>query len=242
MLAVFKYPGCRRFTFAGLLLGLFLWGCNTPEEKSVENQRSGGHSQVAYPEFPSIETSDVYAYVCGDSFRFTAYVTRDSSWLFLPDTALKLKPQRSASGARFASDSYFYWSKDDSALLQLPEQSLRSCRSESQERSWQAAKIRGVDFRALGQEPGWYLEITNGEQIKYVGNYGQDTVYTPVPDPQIDKRQGQTIYRAETKAHNLTLEISDSSCTDSMSGFEFPSTVSITVNGETYRGCGRSLR
>lgn len=241
MLTVFRYSNCLRFIFAGLLFGLFFWGCNTPGKKPG-NGKKNKSSEVTNPEFPSIETADVDAYVCGDSLRFTAHVTRDSSWLFLPDTALKLIPQRSASGARFVSGSYFYWSKGDSALLQIPGQTLRSCRTIPREKSWQAAKIRGVNFRALGQEPGWYLEITEGEQIKYVGNYGQDTVFTPVPNPEIDNQKGQTVYQAETETHSLTVEISDSSCTDSMSGFEFPSTVSVTLDGQTYRGCGRSLR
>lgn len=30
---------------------------------------------------------------------------------------------------------------------------------------WHAAKLRGVSFRAIGQEPGWLLEISNGEKI-----------------------------------------------------------------------------
>ena len=29
---------------------------------------------------------------------------------------------------------------------------------------WHAAKLRGVAFRARGQEPGWLLEIINGNQ------------------------------------------------------------------------------
>ncbi len=30
---------------------------------------------------------------------------------------------------------------------------------------WHAAKLRGVAFRAIGQEPGWLLEMTTGEKI-----------------------------------------------------------------------------
>lgn len=240
MIRINRYVSRLQFSVAVLLMGLLFWGCSGAEE-SGDNQETE-LSQFTYPEFPSVNTDEVYAYICGDSLRFSAHVTKDSSWLFLPDTALKVKPQRSASGARFASGPYFYWSKGDSALLQIPEQPLRSCWTEPQEKSWQAAKIRGVDFRALGQEPGWYLEITDGKQIQYVGNYGQDTVYTSVPDHQGDEQQGKTVYHAESGAHSLLVEISDKPCTDSMSGFDFPSTVSVTVDGETYRGCGRSLR
>ena len=33
---------------------------------------------------------------------------------------------------------------------------------------WHKAKLRGVAFRAIGQEPGWLLEITNGKEIVLV--------------------------------------------------------------------------
>lgn len=241
MIRIKQYVPRLQLSAAMLLAGFLLWGCNAPEDKSIDNQKAEP-SPFIFPEFPSVETDDVYAYVCGDSLQFTAHVTRDSSWLFLPDTALKVTPRRSASGVRFASGPYFYWSKGDSALLQLPDQALRSCWTIPQEKSWQAAKIRGVDFRALGQEPGWHLEITDGKQFKYVGNYGQDTVETRVPEPQVDEQQGQKVYQAKTEAHTLTVEISDEPCSDVMSGFEFPLTVTVSVDGETYWGCGRNLR
>jgi hypothetical protein len=37
---------------------------------------------------------------------------------------------------------------------------------------WHAAKLRGVAFRAIGQEPGWLLEMTTGEKILGAGNWG----------------------------------------------------------------------
>ncbi len=37
---------------------------------------------------------------------------------------------------------------------------------------WHRAKLRGVAFRAIGQEPGWLLEITNGTEILLVTDYG----------------------------------------------------------------------
>ena len=37
---------------------------------------------------------------------------------------------------------------------------------------WHEAKLRGVLFRAIGQEPGWLLEITDGSEILLVTGYG----------------------------------------------------------------------
>lgn len=220
-----------------LILGLF-WGCSAEQDESSINMQEE-RTQESVPDFSSVSTDNVFVYRCGDSLQITAHVTQDSSWLFLPDTTIKVLPVESGSGARFEGSSYIYWKKGNEALLQKPAGPLMSCKAIPQKRSWKAAKLRGVDFRALGQEPGWILEITEGEQIKYVGNYGEDTVRVPAVDPQ--KEEQRTFYQAKTEDHKLEVEVIDKRCTDSMSGFVHPYTVSITVNGETYNGCGRNL-
>ncbi len=218
---------------------LLVLGCASEQESPSELQKSQ-QKQVTLPDFSSINTKDVFVYNCGDSLQFTAHVTNDSTWLFLPDTALKVSPVPAGSGAKYQGSRYIYWSKGNEAILQEPTGPFMTCTTSPKEKSWQAARIRGVDFRALGQEPGWHLEITEGKQIRYVGSYGQDTVFTPVPNSK-QTVAGQTVYEAQTEAHSLRIEISDELCTDSMSGFQFPFKVTITVDGETYRGCGRTL-
>lgn len=77
------------------------------------------------------------------------------------------------------------------------------------------------------------------KRIKYVGNYGQDTVI--VSSSGSENEQQRTFYRGETEDHALEVEIIDEPCTDSMNGLEHPFTVSIAIDGETYNGCGRNL-
>lgn len=225
--------------FTVLLICILGYGCSTGQKKrsAVESSQP---ALVELPDFSSVNTDNVFAYECGDSLQFSAHVTKDSTWLFLPDTTLKVLPVKSGSGARFQAHSYLYWSKGDEALLQLPQGSLMSCKSIPQEKSWAAARIRGVDFRAIGQEPGWLLEITKRKQIKYIGNYGEDTLVTQYPKPRTDRPQ-RTIYNTETGGHSLQVEITNEPCTDGMSGFGFPATVTVTLDGETYKGCGRTL-
>lgn len=222
----------------GFLSLILLLGCSLEQDSSVTSEEE--ISEKALPDFSSIQTENVFVYNCADTLQFTAHVTKDSTWLFLSDTTLKVLPVSSGSGARYEGHLHLFWSKEQEAILQKPQGSFMICQTIPQEKSWQAAKLRGVDFRAVGQEPGWHLEISNGEQIRYIGNYGQDTVTTAVPHPQAEE-QG-TVYRAETEGYELEVEISDEFCTDSMSGFEFPFTVSVTIDGKTLKGCGRNLR
>jgi len=215
-----------------------MWGCSG-QPKSKQKPEPVTQELLNLPDFSSINTSDVYAYTCGDSLQFSVHVTKDSTWLFLPDTTLKALRVKAGSGAKYEGARYIYWSKGNQAILQRPTGSFLTCKTVPKEKAWAAAKIRGVDFRALGQEPGWILEITKDKKLRYVGNYGKDTVVTATPKPVTT--DSEIMYQARTDAHKLKVEITDKPCTDSMSGFRFPKSVAVTLDGKTYHGCGRSL-
>ena len=59
---------------------------------------------------------------------------------------------------------------------------------------WHAAKLRGVAFRAIGQEPGWLLEITNGEEILLVTDYGSNQSSMPYVEPVVYQEERRTQY------------------------------------------------
>ncbi len=100
---------------------------------------------------------------------------------------------------------------------------------------------RDRDFRALGQEPGWELEIHQGAEMRLTYDYGQGTAVTPTSRIQVDANTGTRTYHAVTKANDLRVVIVPVGCTDSMSGRPFPATVSVTLNGRSFRGCGGEL-
>jgi len=103
---------------------------------------------------------------------------------------------------------------------------------------WHAAKLRGVAFRAIGQEPGWLLEITNGEEILLVTDYGKSKRSMPWVEPQEDKAARKTVFLVNDTTRVL---IEGKPCTDSMSGEAFVVTVTMTLGEKTLHGCGRAL-
>jgi len=103
---------------------------------------------------------------------------------------------------------------------------------------WHAAKLRGVAFRAIGQEPGWLLEITNGEAILVVTDYGQKSQKFPYVDPQENPVARQTVYQLDA-GHSVLIE--GKPCMDSMSGATFEVTVTLILGNKSYSGCGRAL-
>jgi len=100
---------------------------------------------------------------------------------------------------------------------------------------------RDRDFRAVGQEPGWQLEIRQGAEMRFTYDYGKGTAITPASRAQVDSSTGTRTYHAVAEANDLRVEIVPVSCADSMSGRQFQATVSVTLNGKTFRGCGEEL-
>ena len=103
---------------------------------------------------------------------------------------------------------------------------------------WHEAKLRGVAFRAIGQEPGWLLEIKNGEEILVVTNYGQNRNLFPYVDPREDKAARKTVFQVDADSSVL---IEGKPCRDSMSGESFDTTVTVTLGEQVFKGCGRAL-
>jgi len=104
---------------------------------------------------------------------------------------------------------------------------------------WLDARTRGVDFRAVGQEPGWFAEI-DGQSLRLVYDYGERETVTSVAAAGID--QGRTLYRSTTANPPVVVAIEDRRCGDAMSGQPFPSTVVVTIGARALHGCGRALR
>jgi uncharacterized membrane protein len=111
---------------------------------------------------------------------------------------------------------------------------------ENSEVVWLEARDRGVEFRAVGQEPGWVVEI-GSEQLTVLANYASDTLVADVPVPVVDSTTWTTSYRVRADSVDVRVDIRDDPCADTMSGERFTATVTLVLNGTVLHGCGRSL-
>ena len=96
-----------------------------------------------------------------------------------------------------------------------------------------------MNFRAIGQEPGWSLEIHHDGNMLLIADYGTRRILLPTPEPE-PTEEGER-YVVENEAHRLEVNISLDHCTDSMSGAAFSNTVTLVLDGREYRGCGEAL-
>ncbi len=95
--------------------------------------------------------------------------------------------------------------------------------------------MRGVDLRAVGNEPGWLLELDHERGMLVLLNYGETILKTLPPRLKIYPMQ------IRTETHRIEIITEDKGCRDVMSGEYSPLTVTMTVNGTPYSGCGRHL-
>jgi len=132
-----------------------------------------------------------------------------------------------------------FWSKGDTATLDLGSRILGSCRLNPARAPWEEARRRGVHFRAVGQEPGWYLEIQHGRQILFVSAYGNHRVLLPTPEPELDAELAS--YRVSADGHDMEIDVTVEYCQDSMSGEVYDNSVRLRLDGKEYLGCGLVL-
>ena len=93
----------------------------------------------------------------------------------------------------------------------------------------------GEPYRAIGNEPFWSLDISNGEMtFKNADGYAaSDSNFALTRDPRLgDVYQGQRI-RAT---------ILDRECSDGMSDRTYPDTVTVEIGTQVWRGCGAPVR
>lgn len=100
--------------------------------------------------------------------------------------------------------------------------------------------MRGVRFRASGNEPGWYVEVYP-DRTEIVADYGEVRLDIPasVDDTQLHS-EGGAVFSAD--GHRVMLRAVREACVDRMAGHAYPETVRLTIGERSYSGCGLSYR
>ena len=216
-----------------IIVVMLLSGCTSKTTVDHANRLNNPHI--------ARKTPKTFVYDCNNTFSFVARVNGDMVWLFLPYETLRLTREPSASGEKFSDSQTLFWVKGDAALLEYNDTTYRKCSNNRKKAIWEHAKLNGVDFRAVGNEPGWYMEIRNADSILFVGDYGNSRYVFKTPQPVTDQNERKTIYRTKADGKDLTVVIEGRQCTDSMSGDAFEATVWVQLDQKHYQGCGRAL-
>lgn len=224
-----------RTALVAVLLPGFLVGCAALEPTSTVTTTDEDASAAT-------EGDDPFArvYTCPDGFRFSARAGADEAHLDLGTRRLTLAREPSASGARYTNGEALFQTRNGEATLEVDASIRSGCRGRDAADPWQAAALRGVDLRAHGQEPGWSVEVVQGEWLRVV-KAGEDRMRV-APGPARERTgSGATVYTGRADGQPLRLRLTESACTDSMSGESYPLTATLMLGGRELRGCARRL-
>jgi uncharacterized membrane protein len=152
---------------------------------------------------------------------------------------LALPHVESLTGARYADAAGNQFSRQaDVAKLILAGEESRDCARSDRASPWIEAASRGIAFRAVGSEPGWFLEVGKGgsPSLRATLDYGDRQVIVAKARPA-----GLGFTGTAADGSTVVLEIQRTRCQDGMSGEAFEATARLVVADKTYRGCGAFL-
>lgn len=92
-------------------------------------------------------------------------------------------------------------------------------------------------FRAVGQEPGWIVEVFGRDSMRFLLDYGETLYTTAAPAP--DSTGPTLAWRTSGPGGAIELVATREACTDAMSGDPFPARVTLTIGEQVLTGCGR---
>jgi len=209
---------------------------NTPSRPAAPDLQVGIEQVSGKPRIlPTI------VYECDDSTVVVTQLDAPSGglWVFLPEETVLLPHVPAASGAYYSNGAVSVWSKGSQAMIEVSSVQRR-CTENRRRSVIEDAKLRGNDFWASGNEPGWTLEI--GPEFTVLRTeYGQ-TLYTlRTRSPETSAEARRSTYDLEVQGTRVRIVVEDQPCNDSMSGEAFPSTVTVEVGERTLYGCGLAL-
>ena len=100
-------------------------------------------------------------------------------------------------------------------------------------------KEKEVAFRAVGNEPGWVLEIISDKKVLFITNLGQDKTHFEVIEKFSD--YGSIEYKMRSENNILHVRIENRRCQDTMFERVYESTVYINFDEVNMKGCGKAL-
>jgi len=184
--------------------------------------------------FMQLQAKEYFAYNCSDDYRFVAEVSTEEAWLFLPNQMVKLGKRGKGYGSKQLFFTYIGWD----ANLSIGKKRYQ-CKNDGIEARWERAKFEGVAFRAIGNEPGWSLEIYDDSKILFHTNHGKDTTLFTVEEKYSNITS--TEYKLRSKENTFYVRIEGRKCFDTMLERSYESTVYLNFDGHELRGCGKAL-
>jgi uncharacterized membrane protein len=107
----------------------------------------------------------------------------------------------------------------------------------------QGGIVQGPVFHAIGQEPGWTLDVTTErgmDSLAYVGDYGSVKITFPAAARAEDPNHMS--WSSSADGHTIRVSAERKPCEDAMSGKPYEAVVHVEIDGRKLEGCGQAAR
>ena len=182
---------------------------------------------------------DLRVYYCNNLAILTVRVLKDRVEVTTPARSASLpRNERSESTGQYSNGTVSLSGLGERIRLDEPGISYW-CQSLPAEVPWQDARFRGIDFRAAGSNPEWTLEVNSGVAVEFATGQGASRILTKFPPAEFTAGEKGTVLATKSGSHSLTAISQKGLCEHA--GSTMTLTVSVTLDGKTFSGCGRSL-
>lgn len=216
-----QYSTTLSFVFSAFIL-VAVSGCAKPEVSPLITN------------FPEKEYRSTY--ICPDGSIFTVKADGNQAHLSFAEQRLILQRTVSASGEKYQKGRNLYWNRGNNALFEVDDKLYLNCIGSKFSEPRQLAFQSGVLVRAVGQEPGWILEISPSGAL-LITDYGQNR--QKFPESVITQAVNGTSIRYQINAQPQQIELllTKSACQDAMSGEHYPAQAELIIDDQALYGC-----
>jgi membrane-bound inhibitor of C-type lysozyme len=156
------------------------------------------------------------------------------------DGTRRLDQTVSASGAKYADAVVTFWTKGSTATLERQGTAAVPCEERRAASLREDARVRGVVYRATGNEPGWVLEVGPAARLNWTTNWGSDTHAWDTSQESAESAGTGRVYTAGTGDQAIRITIRQERCIDD-GEVEHDHSATVEFGGTALRGCGTRL-
>lgn len=190
---------------------------------------------------PRVDKTETYVFECPNKESYTVRIENNNASLFLPMGFVSLPRVQSASGTKYSDGTTTVWLRGTQAILNVGGKPLGACINNSGAAAWEKARLDGVNFRAVGNHPGWYLEITDNKSILVGMDKDKKRYEFPFAAPKLSAADTKATYETRKDRWKLSVVTTEQECRDLTTGKLYDRTVTLKLNSKSYSGCGRIL-
>lgn len=176
------------------------------------------------------------SYLCPDGTLFLVEADGNNARVLLGAREWSLQRTVSASGEKYQGERNLYWNRGDVALFEVDHKLYLNCSGEMLSQPRQQARQRGTLIRAVGQEPGWVVEITAAGTL-ILTDYGQNRHELSAPTVLQGTRGESVRYLIADHPQRIELTVTKTTCQDTMSGEAYPARAELIIGDQSLTGC-----